>query len=38
MFLNGRGKGAKAIILTDPSNPTGRVYPEEIFKGIGKDN
>ncbi|EEJ72161.1 aminotransferase class I/II-fold pyridoxal phosphate-dependent enzyme [Lactobacillus ultunensis] len=34
--LNGRGKGAKAIILTDPSNPTGRVYPAETLKELAK--
>lgn len=34
--LEGRGKGAKAIILTDPSNPTGRVYPAEILKGLAE--
>lgn len=32
--LEGRGKGAKAIILTDPSNPTGRVYPAETLKAL----
>lgn len=34
--LNGRGKGAKAIILTDPSNPTGRVYSAERLKALAK--
>lgn len=34
--LNGEGKGAKAIILTDPSNPTGRVYTAEELKAIAK--
>lgn len=34
--LNNEGKGAKAIILTDPSNPTGRVYPEETLKSLAK--
>ncbi|MFC2694022.1 MAG: aminotransferase class I/II-fold pyridoxal phosphate-dependent enzyme [Lactobacillus crispatus] len=32
--LNGRGKGAKAIILTDPSNPTGRVYSATALKAL----
>lgn len=32
--LNGRGKGAKAIILTDPSNPTGRVYSATTLKAL----
>ncbi|MDF7638975.1 aminotransferase class I/II-fold pyridoxal phosphate-dependent enzyme [Lactobacillus sp. ESL0791] len=27
--LNNEGKGAKAIIITDPSNPTGRVYSKK---------
>lgn len=34
--LNNEGKGAKAILLTDPSNPTGRAYPAEILKGLAK--
>lgn len=34
--LEGRGKGAKAIILTDPSNPTGRVYPAETLQGLAQ--
>ena len=34
--LNGRGKGAKAIILTDPSNPTGRVYTKETLKQLAE--
>lgn len=34
--LNNEGKGAKAIILTDPSNPTGRVYPEETLKALAE--
>ena len=34
--LEGRGKGAKAIILTDPSNPTGRVYPAETLKALAE--
>ena len=34
--LNGEGKGAKAIILTDPSNPTGRVYPAETLKELAE--
>ncbi|MGQ5709525.1 aminotransferase class I/II-fold pyridoxal phosphate-dependent enzyme [Lactobacillus sp. PSON] len=34
--LNGEGKGAKAIILTDPSNPTGRVYPADTLKKLAK--
>lgn len=34
--LDGRGKGAKAIILTNPSNPTGRVYPAEILKELAE--
>ena len=34
--LNGRGKGAKAIILTDPSNPTGRVYPAKTLKALAE--
>ncbi|MFR4968242.1 MAG: aminotransferase class I/II-fold pyridoxal phosphate-dependent enzyme [Lactobacillus kalixensis] len=32
--LREEGKGAKAIILTDPSNPTGCVYPAEILKEL----
>lgn len=32
--LEGEGKGAKAIILTDPSNPTGRVYPAETLREL----
>lgn len=32
--LEGEGKGAKAIILTDPSNPTGRVYPAETLRKL----
>ena len=27
--LENEGKGAKAVIITDPSNPTGRVYTEQ---------
>ncbi|MBD5429298.1 aminotransferase class I/II-fold pyridoxal phosphate-dependent enzyme [Lactobacillus sp.] len=34
--LEGEGKGAKAIILTDPSNPTGRVYPQQTLKELSK--
>lgn len=34
--MEGRGKGAKAIILTDPSNPTGRVYPAETLKALAE--
>ena len=34
--LNGRGKGAKAIILTDPSNPTGRVYAKETLQQLAE--
>ncbi|PAK98943.1 amino acid aminotransferase [Lactobacillus kefiranofaciens] len=34
--LDGRDKGAKAIILTNPSNPTGRVYPAEILKELAE--
>lgn len=34
--LEGCGKGAKAIILTDPSNPTGRVYPAETLKALAE--
>lgn len=34
--LAGRGKGAKAIILTNPSNPTGRVYPAETLKELAE--
>lgn len=33
-ILQNEGKGAKAIILTDPSNPTGRVYPKETLKAL----
>ena len=36
--LQNEGKGAKAIILTDPSNPTGRVYPDEIYGELVYDN
>ena len=32
--LEGEGKGAKAIILTDPSNPTGRVYPAQTLREL----
>ena len=35
-ILQNEGKGAKAIILTDPSNPTGRVYPEETLKALAE--
>lgn len=34
--LEGAGKGAKAIILTDPSNPTGRVYPAKTLKSLAE--
>ncbi|WP_282805987.1 aminotransferase class I/II-fold pyridoxal phosphate-dependent enzyme [Lactobacillus isalae] len=34
--LQNEGKGAKAIILTDPSNPTGRVYPETTLKALAE--
>ncbi|WP_251717794.1 aminotransferase class I/II-fold pyridoxal phosphate-dependent enzyme [Lactobacillus agrestimuris] len=34
--LNNEGKGAKAIILTDPSNPTGRVYSEKTLQGLAQ--
>ena len=34
--LQHEGKGAKAIILTDPSNPTGRVYPAETLKELSE--
>lgn len=34
--LQNEGKGAKAIILTDPSNPTGRVYPEKTLKALAE--
>ncbi len=34
--LQNEGKGAKAIILTDPSNPTGRVYPEATLKALAE--
>lgn len=30
------GKGAKAVLLNYPSNPTGREYPEELLKGLAK--
>lgn len=32
--LEGEGKEAKAIILTDPSNPTGRVYPAQTLREL----
>ncbi|MBP2057048.1 aminotransferase [Lactobacillus colini] len=32
--LENEGKGAKAIILTDPSNPTGRVYHAELLEQL----
>lgn len=32
--LEGEGKGAKAIIMTDPSNPTGRVYPKKALEAL----
>ena len=35
VLLN-EGKGAKAIILTDPSNPTGRVYPSDTLKKLAE--
>ncbi|QLL68078.1 aminotransferase class I/II-fold pyridoxal phosphate-dependent enzyme [Lactobacillus johnsonii] len=34
--LENEGKGAKAIILTDPSNPTGRVYPAATLKALSE--
>lgn len=34
--LQNEGKGAKAIILTDPSNPTGRVYPAATLKALSE--
>ena len=34
--LQNEGKGAKAIILTDPSNPTGRVYPAATLKAFSE--
>ncbi|MGE9901315.1 aminotransferase class I/II-fold pyridoxal phosphate-dependent enzyme [Lactobacillus johnsonii] len=34
--LQNEGKGAKAIILTDPSNPTGRVYPATTLKVLAE--
>ncbi|WP_304402357.1 aminotransferase class I/II-fold pyridoxal phosphate-dependent enzyme, partial [Lactobacillus intestinalis] len=34
--LQNEGKGAKAIILTDPSNPTGRVYPATTLKALAE--
>lgn len=34
--LQNEGKGAKAIILTDPSNPTGRVYPEKTLQELAE--
>ena len=34
--LQNEGKGAKAIILTDPSNPTGRVYPAATLKALAE--
>lgn len=30
------GKGATAILITDPSNPTGRAYSEETLRGLAK--
>ena len=34
--LQNEGKGAKVIILTDPSNPTGRVYPAATLKALAE--
>lgn len=34
--LENEGKGAKAVILTDPSNPTGRVYSKEELTALAK--
>lgn len=34
--LEGEGKGAKAILITDPSNPTGRVYSPAALQEIAK--
>ena len=34
--MNNEGKGAKAIVLTDPSNPTGRVYDKEELEQLAQ--
>ena len=34
--MNNEGKGAKAIVITDPSNPTGRVYDKEELEQLAK--
>lgn len=34
--MENEGKGAKAIILTDPSNPTGRVYSKKTLEDLAK--
>lgn len=34
--MENEGKGAKAVILTDPSNPTGRVYAKKDLKELAK--
>ncbi|WEV70214.1 aminotransferase class I/II-fold pyridoxal phosphate-dependent enzyme [Lactobacillus sp. ESL0785] len=34
--LKNEGKGAKAVILTDPSNPTGRVYSKEELTALAQ--
>ncbi|RMC50311.1 aminotransferase class I/II-fold pyridoxal phosphate-dependent enzyme [Lactobacillus sp. ESL0263] len=34
--MNNEGKGAKAIVLTDPSNPTGRVYDKEELEQLSQ--
>lgn len=34
--LENEGKGAKAIIMTDPSNPTGRVYSKEELAALAE--
>ncbi|RHW50571.1 aminotransferase class I/II-fold pyridoxal phosphate-dependent enzyme [Lactobacillus bombicola] len=34
--MENEGNGAKAVILTDPSNPTGRVYAKKDLKELAK--
>ncbi|MCT6822067.1 MAG: aminotransferase class I/II-fold pyridoxal phosphate-dependent enzyme [Lactobacillus apis] len=34
--MENEGKGAKAIVITDPSNPTGRVYDKEELEQLAK--
>lgn len=34
--LKKEGKGVKAVMINDPSNPTGVVYPKETLEGIAK--